>query len=173
MGVTYSSTSAGTYMPIATYTLTGSGSSYTFSAISSAYTDLVLIASVIPTGSLGYGPWLQFNGDTGTNYSVTWMQGNGSTTSSSYQPNVGYGYLSYSTGLSGSSNFIANIQNYSNTTTYKTYINRLGEYSGTYPGTVANVGLWRSTSAISSVKIGTSGTFNTGTQFTLYGIKAA
>ena len=61
--------------------------------------------------------------------------------------------------------------NYSNATTYKTAISRFG--SSTY--VVATAGQWRSTSAITTVslKAGTSGTFTSGSTFTLYGIQAA
>jgi hypothetical protein len=70
--------------------------------------------------------------------------------------------------------------NYSNTTTYKTWITRGGNVSDN-SGSTAN--LWRSTSAINTIAIaesgtGGSGSFNygnmlAGTTFTLYGIAAA
>ena len=164
---------ASTYTPIATQTLGTSGTSVTFSSIASTYTDLVVVMAVLPTGSLGYGPWFQFNGDTGSNYSITWLQGDGSSAASGRQTSQIKGYLSWSIGLSGSSNTIAHIQNYSNATTYKTYIDRINETAGSFPGAGATVGLWRNTAAISTIKIGTDGTFNTGSTFTLYGIKAA
>jgi hypothetical protein len=62
------------------------------------------------------------------------------------------------------------------TTTNKTVLIRAGNPaggSGSYPGTGAFVGLWRSTSAINYVSlIGNSNSFKTGSTFTLYGIKA-
>jgi hypothetical protein len=62
------------------------------------------------------------------------------------------------------------IQNYSNTTTNKTALIR--DNFATY-GTFARVALWRSTSAITSITLTmSSSTFATGSQFTLYGIKA-
>ena len=63
---------------------------------------------------------------------------------------------------------IIQIQNYSNSTTYKTALGRSAQQS------VATVGLWRSTSAITAVKIyPASGNFDTGSIFTIYGIAAA
>jgi hypothetical protein len=61
--------------------------------------------------------------------------------------------------------------NYSNTTTYKTVLNRMDDAS-TYVAT--NVGLWRSTAAINSITI-VAGTGNlpVGLMATLYGITAA
>jgi hypothetical protein len=62
--------------------------------------------------------------------------------------------------------------NYSNTTTYKTVLLRSNNASAI---TVATVGLWRSTSAINTIKIYADGAavFSVGSTFTLYGIKAA
>jgi hypothetical protein len=61
--------------------------------------------------------------------------------------------------------------NYSNTTTYKTILERANQ-----PQAVTNsiVGLWRSTSAISTITMTTSsGTVSAGSTFTLYGILKA
>ena len=70
------------------------------------------------------------------------------------------------------STVIVQIQNYANTTTYKTLLGRGNRAGGEVQ---ANVGLWRKTpEAINSItiKIG-SGNFNSGTIFSLYGIAAA
>jgi len=63
--------------------------------------------------------------------------------------------------------------NYSNTTTYKTWLAREG--NGTNGYVSALVGLWRNTNAITQIKVLNtgSGNFATGSTFTLYGIKAA
>jgi hypothetical protein len=69
---------------------------------------------------------------------------------------------------------IVQIQNYSNTTTYKTALSRYGS-GGTSSATLAGVGLWRNTNAITSITIGITDGFDflSGAMFTLYGIKAA
>ena len=167
---------ATTYEPIATTTVSGtSTTSYTFSSISSSYTDLVLIIGT--AGASGdVQPALRFNGDASTNYSITNLSGSGSTTQSSRASNatnIQMGYNDYLT--TGTNNYvgIANIMNYSNSTTYKTIIDR-GNNAGV--GVGATVGLWRSTAAITSVTIlMSSGAsyFIAGSTFTLYGIKAA
>jgi hypothetical protein len=62
-----------TYEKIATSTLGSTASDVTFSSISGSYTDLVLIVN--ETCSTGSGLNVQFNSDTGSNYSSTYMYG--------------------------------------------------------------------------------------------------
>jgi hypothetical protein len=67
-------------------------------------------------------------------------------------------------------NLLVNVMNYSNATTYKTFLARGNIAAG---GTEAVVGLWRNTAAITSLELlPTASTFATGSTFTLYGIKA-
>ena len=159
-----------TYTPIATTTLGSTATSYTFSSIPSTYTDLVLIISGKSTGPTD--AWLQFNSDTATNYSDTRLYGNGTSAVSERNSNAVKTYLDSSVYLSTNQcNYVVSIMNYSNTTTYKTVLSR---FNNSAVGTNTNVGLWRSTSAINSVKIGLDGnSYDIGTSFTLYGIKAA
>jgi len=156
-----------TYEPIAATTLGSAQSSVTFSSISGSYTDLV----VVTNGSSSTGATLvcRFNGDTGTNYSFTGMNGNGSAASSfrvSNNTSVGLGEI-----YNYNCTYLFQIQNYSNTTTYKTSLCRANSASDYVQ---VNVGVWRSTAAITSLQLFvTSGNFNSGSTFTLYGIKAA
>jgi len=60
-----------TYEPIATTTVSGSSTStVTFSSISGTYTDLVIIGNLGSQTTNAF-PYLQFNGDTGSNYSAS------------------------------------------------------------------------------------------------------
>lgn len=157
-----------TYEPIATTTLSSNTTSVTFSSISGSYTDLVLIVAGTYTTSGTNDAVLQFNSDTGSNYSWTRLLGNGSAASSSRSTNdvqIDFGLIS---GTS-QSNSIAHIQNYSNSTTYKTVLGRGNstEYAG------AVVGIWRSTAAINSITVKSAATHSSGTILSLYGIKAA
>ena len=158
-----------TYTPIATTTLGSNQSSITFSSISSTYTDLVLIVSA-NSSSAGAAITLQFNSDTGSNYSQTYLYGSGSAASSGRgsngtEMNIG------NTDQTNNQSTIINIQNYSNATTYKTALSKGG---GATIGAIAYVGLWRSTAAINAVRVGVNtGTLNTGSTFTLYGVKSA
>jgi hypothetical protein len=157
-----------TYEKIATTTLGSTTNTVSFTSITGAYTDLVLVAS--GSGSEGTSIYLQYNGDTSTNYSFTNMQGfDGGTeagrSSSSTEARIG------SFTSAGPHLVIAHIMNYSNSTTYKTCISRSGRLPTT---TYAFVNLWRSTSAITSLTVNLLyGNFQTGATFTIYGIKAA
>lgn len=175
MGVTISSNSAVTYEPIKTYTTTAATSSYTFTSIPTTYTDLVVVIG--GTGDSNGYLYIQVgNGsvDTGSNYSRTYMSGNGSSASSARSTNeVGF-FMDAGNGSSSTpSDTVFSIMNYSNTTTYKTML--LRAYSYLAPGPYAGVYLWRGTSAIDTLKINaSSGTsIQTGTVISLYGIKAA
>jgi hypothetical protein len=161
-----------TYEPIATYTSTGSVSTYTFSSIPSTYTDIVAVANFQLSTATGFRG--RVNGDTGSNYSLTNLGGNGIAASSSRESNVTnwvLGGVPTSASTDYDNNIIIHYMNYANTTTYKTVINRFGSAS---KETMANANLWRSTAAINSITLYVaSGNFVNGSTFTLYGIKAA
>lgn len=161
-----------TYTTLATTTLSSTATDVTFSSISGSYTDLVLVINAtIGTGNEDLQ--IQFNSDTATNYSWTSVDGSGTLAQSSRASNTSTPRLGGSRGAINTTNatWITNIQNYSNTTTFKTYVSR---GSNSNFGVAATVGLWRSTSAITSIKLFPSGsTFSSGSTFTLYGIAAA
>jgi hypothetical protein len=176
-----------TYTPIATTTLGTAVSSYTFSSIPSTYTDLILVASCQSTTSSNADTraFVQVgNGsvDTGSNYSYTAVYGTGAAAGSVRESsrtqidqivynatanNSEFGLLTY------------HFFNYSNTNIYKTVMQRanqnLNSYGTRYVAT--QVALWRSTSAIDTIKIYTggpsAGNWSVGSTFTLYGIAAA
>jgi len=159
-----------TYDSIAT-TTAGSVASVSFSSISSGYTDLICVVNGQTSGTTYLT--LQFNDDNGNNFSNTHLYGNGTTATSRRYTNLSGGsYLTYDyVSPDTPATYIIYIQNYSNTTTNKTFICRANSTESTAEATV---GLWRSTSAINKVTIKThtgSVTMN-GMTFTLYGIKA-
>lgn len=162
-----------TYEPIATYTMPSAAASYTFTSISSAYTDIVLIGNMAP-GTTNFDVQVgNGSADTGTNYSSTRIYGNGSTAGSDYQLNNATGVM----GNIGSSSTVPTIfsiafQNYKNTSVNKSFISR---YNNANSVLLQIAGLWRSTSAINTIKIySTSGSnIPSGSTFTLYGIAAA
>jgi hypothetical protein len=157
-----------TYTPIATTTLGSDTASYTFSSISGSYTDLIIVGSVKVGGSGDY-LGVQFNGDTGSNYSRTRLSGNGSAASSERESNA----VRVNMYNQSNANFFPNIlhiMNYANTTTYKTFLSRndISEWN-----TNAQVALWRNTAAITSITLIGGGNLATGTTLTLYGIASA
>ena len=161
-----------TYEPIATTTLGSAASSVTFSSISGSYTDLILVLNVKGTSS-SY-PTIRLNGDSGSNYSDTELNGNGTSAASGRNSNTSVMYFTRSavwTTSDFSFNSIVNLQNYSNSTTYKTVLARTNAAGSSVDAVVS---LWRSTAAITQVLLSsTAGNFAIGSTFTLYGIKAA
>jgi hypothetical protein len=160
-----------TYTPIATYTVpVGTATSYTFSNIPQGYTDLILVGNLKATSS-NSSIVARFNGDGGSNYSVTQLYGTGSSLISQRLSSQTEAYLSFSgfpTATFGPT--VVNFMNYSNTTTNKTFISR-GGYSSGYVD--ISTGLWRSTAAISSMTLYAGNYFDAGSNFTLYGILKA
>ena len=169
-----------TYTPIATTTLGSTTTSITFSSFT-GYTDLILemnIQGVTVSGSGANTVYLEFNGDTGSNYSRTALladSGGAQSNRNSSQSKIAIGN-GYETNVLGNiyGTFLVNLQNYANTTTAKTVI---GRYSSNADRVGAAVGLWRgaSNAAITSIKITCDSALGLaqGCTATLYGILAA
>ena len=165
-----------TYVALDKVTVGTAVNSVTFSNISQNYTDLVIVANFTGSGS-GNNLMMQVGNttiDTGSNYSGTGMYGNGTSAASWRQTSVSAIQATYAVGLEANNTSSIHLMNYSNTTTYKTVINRSGGLSGTYNATEATVSLWRSTSAINTIKLYglNSATISVGSTFSLYGIAA-
>ena len=162
-----------TYTPIATTTLGSSASTVTFSSISGAYTDIIAVITAKVVAS-SYDLSFRLNSDSGTNYSLTALSGNGSTASSIRVSNASAGRGDYRAYMDTSefNNYIIHFMNYSNSTTYKTTI---GRGNSAALGTDAVVNLWRNTAAITTIVFAPefTGSFATGSTFTLYGVKSA
>jgi hypothetical protein len=169
-----------TYTPIATTNGTGSSSSITFSSIPATYTDLRIVVSnaALVSGS-DTNLIFKINSDTASNYSMTNLGARAlSSTPFSARQSTAYGGINYYTAI-GTQKGMSQIDfmNYSNATTYKTVLcnSRVDEGNATYSGVEVLVNLWRSTAAISTIKIETFSGSNltTGSTFSLYGILAA
>jgi hypothetical protein len=164
-----------TYVALRTETVVGSAAaSVTFDLTGiSGYTDLVIVANCKNTVGATYGLLLKYNGDTTANYSTTLLWGNGSS-ASSFRYTTSYNAVF--AGWAGSTNFspyIINIQNYANTTTFKTTLSRSSDAGDRVATTV---GLWRKTpEAITSINISFEPSANiaVGSTFSLYGIANA
>ena len=172
-----------TYTPIATTTLVSNATSISFSSISGAYTDLILIVSYASTANDNtlYIRVGNNTEDTGANYSTTVISGQGTSAVSNRQSNTANGIWvagwSYGCGSSITTPSIVtiNLQNYSNSTTYKPIISRASvKRDDGNAETSASVSMWRGTSAINLIKITfISGSLLAGSTATLYGIAAA
>jgi hypothetical protein len=165
-----------TYTPIATQTVSGSSTgTVTFSSISSAYTDLYIACNFgLASASRLY---LRFNGSSATNYSDIWLTGDsggGTYTGSDRNSNaisVGGIWNGISTTLTATA--LIQVMNYGNTISYKNVISRVANDKGSLGTVDLSVGLWRQTSAITSVSVVGGANFLSGSTFTLYGIAAA
>lgn len=161
-----------TYEPIATTTLGSASGTVTFSSIPGTYTDLVLVVNAKAVTTTDGSVSLRFNSDTGSNYSYTRLLGLGS---GSLISGRGTSLSQMLVGIVANSNLsstIVSVNNYSNSTTYKSVIGKSGK-ADSY--VTADVGLWRSTAAITSISfiVNDGGNYATGSTFTIYGIKAA
>ena len=159
-----------TYEPIETKTLTSNQTGVAFTAIPATYTDLILVINAGYVTTFGTDFNITFNSDTASNYSRTFVIGDGTSATSGRNANQ----TSYAPGgIYNDCQYVIQIFNYANTTTFKTAIARVA-IASQYAAAV--VGLWRKTpEAINRIDISTSVSSNikSGSTFTLYGIKAA
>ena len=166
----------GAYVRLSTTTLTSATANFTLSSIPSGYTDLRVVFGNLKTTPGAGTIVLRFNGDSGSNYSRTNINGDGAgTTASSAQfTSVTWIHLNggnTSTTIPGM--VTLDIPSYSSTSINKTVLAASTfDFNGSGNMTYA-VGLWRSTAAISSISIlmNTGDNFAIGTTATVYGIK--
>lgn len=157
-----------TYTPIESKTLTSTTTNVTFNSIPSTYTDLILIVNSIPSNGNAETINLTFNGDTSTSYSYTRLV----NASSGRASNVDHLEFLYYNNTNPNNTCIIQIQNYSNSSVYKTVLGRA--YSPLNVASVeAEVGLWRNTNAITSLNVNFYWGAAAGSTFTLYGIANA
>lgn len=161
-----------TYEKIATTTLGSAASSIDFTSIPATYTDLRIV--FVGTAATSVRTSFRFNSDSSTNYSQTFIYGDGSAATSARNTNTNQ--LFPVTNLSSTipSMLTLDIFSYAGST-FKTSL-MTGSFDKNGTGTVDRlVGLYRSTSAITTIKIFDlfGDTFAIGTTATLYGILKA
>lgn len=168
------------WTPISTFTADGTATGVQFSNIPQTYTDLIIVQFLRSSRSATTEQfWQRFNNDQNSNYSYTFLQGNGSSASSSLLTNqtvTNRFYIpaaSSTAGLFGSS--IVTIPNYTNTSVNKTAFVQYACDLNASGFTGLSVGLWRSTAAITSINVATENGSNlvSGSIVTLFGVKAA
>jgi hypothetical protein len=167
-----------TYEKIATTTLGSTATSIDFTSIGSGYTDLRLVL-VATTTNAGRAYRLRFNSDTSSLYSRTNLNGRGTGVSSTRDTGGTFitigddAWVGSSTTIPGLTT--VDVFSYAGSTFKTLLATDSNDQNGS--GTVQSiVGLYRSTSAITSISLflsGTSETFKVGTTATIYGILKA
>lgn len=157
-----------TYTPLANLTLSSSAASVTFSSISQAYRDLVLVMDIKTTVEANVG--IRFNSDTSgnTKYNRVRMRGNGSTATSDSSSGDEIFYIGATPNSTVAAQAILNIQDYSATDKHKTILMRSGRADQDLWGAAIR---WADTSAMTAIVI-SAGNLASGSTFALYGIAA-
>jgi len=182
-GVTASSnmtTKLSDFYQIATTTLGSAQSSITFSSIPQDYTHLQ-IRGIARSSNATDGDYfyVQFNSDTGNNYTYHLLNGTGDTTpnSAAATAQAGAGAPRFSAGSNTANVFgvvIIDVLDYTNTNKNKT-VRTIGGFDGNGTG-ISRItsGVWLNTAAISSIviKSGNAGNLTQYSSFQLYGVKA-
>jgi hypothetical protein len=173
----------GDYESISTVSVSANVPSVTFSSIPQTYKHLQIRAMITPGSASGDSfVYANFNNDVAANYAFHWLSGNSSAAGSSNainQSTMGFGVM---TGAGNSSLYpaptILDILDYSVTSKFKTSRSLSGISQNTNVGGTSQLylfsGLWRSTSAITSINFTPNPNvinFTAGTHFALYGIK--
>lgn len=162
-----------TYEPIATTTLASAANAITFSSIPATYTDLVVVFNALCSTGGTTGQMLLNNATTG--YSATFLRGTGSAAASNrFTSDSSLTVMYQALSSTVPSHARINIFNYTGSTYKTVLIEDAQDYNGSGQ-VMRSVGLYQSTSAITSIKLQASGGANLdiGTTATLYGIKAA
>ena len=172
---------AATYEPIQSTTLGSDATSYTFTSIPGTFTDLRIIITgrrnnISTPNSYWY---MRVNSDTGSNYSVTRVWASDNEPWSTRDISSTY-CMFHTSGLPRSdeafSVFTVDLMSYANTSVHKTFLGVIAApvINTNYYVVSRGVGLWRSTSAITSVTLEAGGaSWHAGSTFSLYGLKAA
>jgi hypothetical protein len=155
----------------------GGASSVTFSSIPATYTHLQIRGIGRAANSVTDENFvLQFNSDTGANYSLHNIYGTGSSVGANATTNFTASYFARTSGASsGASMFgavVSDILDYANTNKYKTLRSLSGhDQNGSGYMTLMS-GSWRSTSAVTTITIKNETGLNIAeySSFALYGV---
>jgi hypothetical protein len=163
--------------PIYTQTVgSGGATSITFNSIPQTFTDLKLVMSSRTAGANNFfDPSLQFNNDASSVYSYTQLYGTGSGSATSDRASNFAKFPLWQNGSSSTSNTFGNyecyIPNYTSSNFKQVIIDAVTENNASTALSMLVAGLWRSTSAISTMNISSSSNaFQQYTTFSLYGI---
>jgi hypothetical protein len=162
-----------TYEKIQSTTLSSPTNVITFTSIPASWTDIdIVLCGTL--NSAGQEVGLTFNNDTGSNYSDVRMRANGSAASSFRDTSYSYLPLTVSPVSTSPTYCKVTVFSYANST-FKSILSESSERASSTAGWVSRTaGLWRSTSAITSITLTMPvSNFDTGTIATIYGILRA
>jgi hypothetical protein len=170
---------ANTYVALAKATLTSDAASIELTAINGTYTDLLLVGNgrADYAGATARQIRLIINSDTGTNYSKVQAYGNGATVSNeiaSATANMNFfSVAADSTTANTYGSFEFYIAGYSTANNKPISTSIANENNSTTGYNQMGAGLYRSASAITSLKLDfqAGNNFKSGTSIWLYGIK--
>ena len=177
-GFTHVYTPPSDFDSIATVTVAAGGqSTITFSSIPSTYKHLQVRAICRTTfAGIATGINARFNSDTGSNYALHQLYGDGATGSygASSQSSMSIGTTIGSTGLANAFGvFVFDILDYENTNKHKTVRSLLGKDLNGSGQAALYSGVWLNSSAVNTITILPSdgSDFTQYSSFALYGIK--
>jgi hypothetical protein len=160
-------------VPIGHVIANGNNSNMNFLNIPNHYRDLVLVINA--TSNSAHSGAIIFNYASFGTYSATFLRGNGSSALSTRVTSSGAGPLlsNVTYGQTIPTSSVIHIQNYANTSGFKTYLGRNAADVNGSGETQMIAGLWQKTEAIYEILLssGSGSIFWSGTA-TLYGIKA-
>jgi hypothetical protein len=169
-----------TYTLISSNVLSSSAATVTFSSIPATYTDLVLRLSTRTTAaSINSVILVRLNSDTTSSYSVTILDGDGATATSSRTATpsaIGSGGIT--SGASSTASTFGNgeiyIPNYTNSVTKSWGTSSASENNATTATIRNTANYYLGTSPITTIRFSLStGSFDTGSSFYLYGLKSS
>ena len=168
-----------TFIKIASVTVgAGGASSIDFTSIPSTYTDLCIkISARTNRADQSDAIRLQYNADTGNNYSIRYLfTADGATVGSGLASSISFDIAGFATAATATSNTFGNsetyIPNYAGSTQKSSSTDSTAENNATAGLLRLEANLWTGTAAITSIKLAPNvGTlFNQYSTATLYGI---
>ena len=170
---------SGAYDSIATTTVgAGGASSVTFTSIPQTYKHLqVRFIGRTVASDTAENAWIRFNGDTGSNYSFHYIDGDGSTTASGGSGSYIYALAGRLAAANSGTNVfgtsVVDILDYTNTNKNTTIRTLCGIDRNGSGNLRLDSGAWFNTSAVTSINIlnGNGQNYAQYSTFALYGIK--
>jgi hypothetical protein len=158
----------------------GGAASIDFTSIPATFTDLCIVTSFRSAGTNANDAYIQFNGDTGSNYSFRriYGEGSGAGQTDTIASNATAGRVSRVVGASYTSNTFSNdriyIPNYRVAAAKSLAVDTVEENNATLSYQMSYATLWSGTAAITSIKLQVLGGSNFAqySSASLYGITA-